>query len=38
VTRIAWVVWGVGEVQASDGGDLEAAELEAAVAAVAGVV
>ena len=29
---------GVGEVQASDGGDLEAAGLDAAVAAVAGVV
>src|SRR5215216_3644226 len=29
---------GVGEVQASDGGDLQAAELDVAVAAVAGVV
>jgi hypothetical protein len=34
--RMAWVA--LGEPQASDGGDLQAAELHACVAAVAGLV
>jgi hypothetical protein len=34
--RIAWVAWG--KVEASDGGDLQTADLHAAVAAVVGVV
>ena len=36
--RVMRSLGGVGEVQASDGGDLELAGLDAAVAAVAGVV